>query len=221
MKRNRSWVFNFLFSTMILGLTYSIDAMEKKDSTQSKVFIENTSNWPIELLYKKRGKDVAMRLESKAQIELGKVGELSDAYYGTYGEYYRTAFYKKYPINLEKANPGKDLKVTISTWLTTWTENYQDLEPEKKEPEKKSQTLVASDPWQAFPEAKQYYLVDKQKAYRRIFSLGSKFTQNDLESAYKGLILKWHPDKNPGKEEYATSVSKIIAEAHEALKKYF
>lgn len=191
----------------------------KADVHESIVTIRNESSWPIEIIYKRRGKELSRRLEVEAEADLGKVGELSDVYYGTYGDYYGAVFYKKFPVNLGRALPGKNLKVIISTWLKVWTEKYVNLEP-KKQPIIK-ETGKEKDPWEAFGKKAQnlFSAGDTVRAYRRIFGLTSNFSQAELDAAYRALILKWHPDKNQDQQEYATAVSKIITEAHEALKK--
>jgi len=42
-------------------------------------------------------------------------------------------------------------------------------------------------------------------------------SQSDLNTAYKKMSLKWHPDKNPDKAELATEVFKTIGNAKDAI----
>ena len=42
-------------------------------------------------------------------------------------------------------------------------------------------------------------------------------TQDDIKKAYRKLVIKWHPDKNPDKVEEATAKFKEISEAYEIL----
>lgn len=42
-------------------------------------------------------------------------------------------------------------------------------------------------------------------------------TEAEIKKAYRKLAVKWHPDKNPGNEEQASSMFKKIGEAYETL----
>jgi hypothetical protein len=59
--------------------------------------------------------------------------------------------------------------------------------------------------------------VTAEDAYRMILGLEPNFTLGDQLKAYKKLSLKWHPDKNPGNEEYAKQVFQLINIANEGL----
>ena len=116
------------------------------------------------------------------------------------------------------------MNVIISTWWERWTEKYENLEPKKRHIIKEpiiEKIESEKDPWKAFAKKTKdlFDVGDKERAYRRIFGLTSSFSQAELDAAYRALILKWHPDKNQDQQEYATAVTQIITEAHEALKK--
>jgi curved DNA-binding protein CbpA len=42
-------------------------------------------------------------------------------------------------------------------------------------------------------------------------------TESEIKKAYRKQAVKWHPDKNPGNEEQASSMFKKIGEAYETL----
>jgi len=197
----------------------SLNLYAMDSSKDSNVTIVNESNWPIEVHFTKGEKALSLRVGANDSITLpGKANTLSKVAYGTYGTYFGSAFRGNYPINLEKAIAGQDLIVKISTWMQGWTEKYESV-PKKKQAA--PDDSVKRDPWDEFgSEARQSFIAgDMMKAYRRIFNLPITYTQDDLNAAYKQLAFAWHPDKHPTDVEYATSVTKIINDAHDILKK--
>ena len=54
------------------------------------------------------------------------------------------------------------------------------------------------------------------KDYYKILGVDKKATQNDIKKAYRGLAIKYHPDKNPDSKE-AEDKFKQINEANEVL----
>jgi len=39
----------------------------------------------------------------------------------------------------------------------------------------------------------------------------------DMMCSYRKMALKWHPDKNPGNQQEAERVFKLVSEAYEVL----
>ncbi|XP_061465371.1 dnaJ homolog subfamily B member 2-like [Rhineura floridana] len=53
--------------------------------------------------------------------------------------------------------------------------------------------------------------------YYQALDIPQTASADEVKKAYKKNALKWHPDKNPGKKEYAEKKFKEIAEAYEVL----
>jgi len=56
-----------------------------------------------------------------------------------------------------------------------------------------------------------------KKDLYHILGVSKTSTPEEVKSAYKKLALKWHPDKNPGKEKEASDKFKEISEAYSIL----
>ena len=52
--------------------------------------------------------------------------------------------------------------------------------------------------------------------YYNILGVDENSTKDEIKKAYRGLQLKWHPDKNPGSDE-SKKMSETINEAYETL----
>ena len=50
-----------------------------------------------------------------------------------------------------------------------------------------------------------------------ILGVSSQASDQDIRTAYKELIKKWHPDKYPGNKEYASEQFKRILDAYETM----
>jgi hypothetical protein len=50
-----------------------------------------------------------------------------------------------------------------------------------------------------------------------VLGISSQATESEIKKAYRELAKKWHPDKYPGKEAYATEQFKRIQEAYETM----
>jgi DnaJ domain len=48
-----------------------------------------------------------------------------------------------------------------------------------------------------------------------ILKINPKASSNEIKSSFKRLMIKWHPDKNPGQEDLAKDVSQLINTAYE------
>jgi DnaJ family protein B protein 4 len=53
--------------------------------------------------------------------------------------------------------------------------------------------------------------------YYDVLGVGKNATDDDLKKAYRKLALKWHPDKNQGNQEEASTRFKEISEAYDVL----
>lgn len=53
--------------------------------------------------------------------------------------------------------------------------------------------------------------------YYEILGVSKSATKDDIKKAYKDLARKWHPDKNPDKQEQASDMFKKISEAYDVL----
>lgn len=62
-------------------------------------------------------------------------------------------------------------------------------------------------------------LAKLEKAYKTL-GLKDSATQRDFNQAYRKLQMKWHPDKNPGKEALAEEKIKEINSARDTIKEY-
>ncbi len=58
---------------------------------------------------------------------------------------------------------------------------------------------------------------DDLKEYYRILELNMNASKDDIKRAYRRLALKYHPDKNPGRENWASSIFTKINEAYSIL----
>jgi len=56
-----------------------------------------------------------------------------------------------------------------------------------------------------------------KKDYYEVLCISKTATTEEVKKAYKKLAIKWHPDKNPGKEKEAEEMFKVIAEAYAVL----
>ena len=56
-----------------------------------------------------------------------------------------------------------------------------------------------------------------EKAYYKILNISKDATPADIKAAYRGLAIKWHPDKNLDKKDEATEKFKEISEAYQIL----
>lgn len=57
----------------------------------------------------------------------------------------------------------------------------------------------------------------KRKDYYQILGVSKKATQEEVKKAYRSLAMKYHPDRNPGKEKEANEKFTEINEAYEVL----
>jgi len=55
------------------------------------------------------------------------------------------------------------------------------------------------------------------KKYYQILEVSKTVTSKDIKNAYRKLVLKWHPDKNPNNKEEAEKKFKEIGEAYGVL----
>ena len=56
-----------------------------------------------------------------------------------------------------------------------------------------------------------------RKDYYKILGVGRNATGDEIKKAYRNLAMKYHPDRNPGKEKEANEKFKQINEAYEVL----
>lgn len=57
----------------------------------------------------------------------------------------------------------------------------------------------------------------KRKDFYQILGVGKDASQEEVKKAYRKLAMKYHPDRNPGKEKEANEKFKEINEAYEVL----
>ena len=55
------------------------------------------------------------------------------------------------------------------------------------------------------------------KDYYQILGVPRKATKEQIKKAYRQLAMQYHPDRNPGKEEWANEKFKDINEAFSVL----
>ena len=53
--------------------------------------------------------------------------------------------------------------------------------------------------------------------YYELLGLERDADDDDIKKAYRKLARKYHPDKNPDKQEWATDMFKLVQEAYETL----
>ena len=53
--------------------------------------------------------------------------------------------------------------------------------------------------------------------YYDVLGISQDATQEQIKRAYREKILKWHPDKNPGRDKEAEKMAKLLNEAYEML----
>ncbi|GAB4392338.1 MAG: hypothetical protein Tsb005_05930 [Gammaproteobacteria bacterium] len=58
----------------------------------------------------------------------------------------------------------------------------------------------------------------KPQNHYEILGVSSDASADDIKKAFKALILKWHPDKNPDKQEEANEKTAALNEAYNTLK---
>lgn len=51
--------------------------------------------------------------------------------------------------------------------------------------------------------------------YYNILKVNRNATDDDLKKSYRGMAMKWHPDKNPNNKKEAEAKFKKISEAYE------
>jgi len=57
----------------------------------------------------------------------------------------------------------------------------------------------------------------KKRDYYELLEVHSKATDEEIKKSYRKLALKWHPDKNPGREEECAAYFTILQQAYEVL----
>ena len=60
-------------------------------------------------------------------------------------------------------------------------------------------------------------MVTKSKDYYKILGVPRSTSDEDIKKAYRKLAMQYHPDRNPGKEEWANEKFKEINEAYAVL----
>jgi DnaJ-domain-containing protein 1 len=60
-------------------------------------------------------------------------------------------------------------------------------------------------------------LPSKDEDWYAVLGVPPSATAAAIRSAYRKLVLKWHPDKNPGKEKSAAVMTARLNNAHEIL----
>jgi curved DNA-binding protein CbpA len=53
--------------------------------------------------------------------------------------------------------------------------------------------------------------------YYKVLRVPRDASEGEIKRAYKGLAKRWHPDKNPGKQEEATKKFKKLSESYQVL----
>jgi DnaJ-class molecular chaperone len=60
-------------------------------------------------------------------------------------------------------------------------------------------------------------MTTKAKDYYKILGVSRNASEQDIKKAYRKLAMQYHPDRNPGKEEWANEKFKEINEAYGVL----
>ena len=60
-------------------------------------------------------------------------------------------------------------------------------------------------------------MTTKAKDYYKILGVARDASEQDIKKAYRKLAMQYHPDRNPGKEEWANEKFKEINEAYGVL----
>ena len=60
-------------------------------------------------------------------------------------------------------------------------------------------------------------MTTKAKDYYKILGIPRNASEQDIKKAYRKLAMQYHPDRNPGKEEWANEKFKEINEAYGVL----
>ena len=60
-------------------------------------------------------------------------------------------------------------------------------------------------------------MTTKAKDYYKILGVPRNASEQDIKKAYRKLAMQYHPDRNPGKEEWANEKFKEINEAYAVL----
>ena len=60
-------------------------------------------------------------------------------------------------------------------------------------------------------------MVTKSKNYYKVLGVPRGASEDDIKQAYRKLAMQYHPDRNPGKEEWANEKFKAINEAYAVL----
>lgn len=60
-------------------------------------------------------------------------------------------------------------------------------------------------------------MVTKSKDYYKVLGVPRSASEDDIKKAYRKLAMQYHPDRNPGKEEWANEKFKAINEAYGVL----
>lgn len=53
--------------------------------------------------------------------------------------------------------------------------------------------------------------------YYELLGVEKEASEEEIKKAYRKLARKYHPDRNPDKEEWATDMFKLVQEAYETL----
>lgn len=59
--------------------------------------------------------------------------------------------------------------------------------------------------------------MERSERYYSVLEVAKTASADEIKKAYRGLALKWHPDRNPDQKEVAEQKFKEIAEAYEVL----
>ena len=85
-----------------------------------------------------------------------------------------------------------------------WWKDEKYRKKKKKEPQKSS-------------DSKETALVQRPKDYYQILEVPKNASEDDIKKAYRKLVKKYHPDRNPREEKWANEKLKEINEAYGVL----